>query len=149
MAKENYSAEQVQILVSGYDRTAPQEIRRQQVKDLAAALMRKESSIIGKLVSMQLYQPLTYSKKGAGESKETLVTQLESLFDVPAGLFDSLAKANKLALMRLVSETVDLLATLEEYQKAESAELDTGAGDIDNMEVNSDVSDPDPGSDVS
>lgn len=112
----NYTTEMETQLKDGYDPTAGQETRKTQVKALAAALGKKEQSIVGKLNKMGLYVKQVYIRKGSKRTKEQLAEDLENMFpNVADGVFESFAKANKTSLVRLISE---IEGEREDYETA-------------------------------
>lgn len=98
----NYTESMVARLHEGYDGSATDEVRKAQVKELAAELGKNEASIRAKLTSEGLYVPL--AKAPAGKNtvrKATLVAAIAEKLGVHVETVESLEKANKVALVHI------------------------------------------------
>jgi hypothetical protein len=96
---KNYSDEAVAELHAGYDVTAHEDVRTQQVAQLAAKLQKSPASVIAKLTREGLYIPKHKAPAGkAAVSKAELVTQIAKLLNVDEDVIGSLEKATKVVL---------------------------------------------------
>lgn len=98
----NYTAEQTAELVQAY-KEAPNE---ETVKAFAAQFGKSVRSIVAKLSREGVYQKKEYvSKSGeAPMAKEELASKIGELCDMSPAEMDSLAKANKTALVKLLQK---------------------------------------------
>ena len=97
----NYTPEQTALMVEQYS-AAP---TADTVAALATALGKTARSIVAKLSREKVYKAKTYATK-TGEtvvSKEDLADKLTKLADLTASEADSLTKANKTALKKIVA----------------------------------------------
>jgi len=102
MSKDtNYTDEVATAMVEAYQTCETQEARDQVVTDLAKNLNRNVASIRAKLVREGVYISKTVAKTPA-VTKADLVGQIADEVGVTADLFDSLEKANKNVLERIV-----------------------------------------------
>lgn len=102
----NYTAEQTAALVQGYLAGEP-------VAGLAAAFGKTTRSIIAKLSREGVYKAKEYTTK-TGEppvKKDTVAEKIGSIVDLSEGEIDSLTKANKTALAKILR----VLASDERY----------------------------------
>ena len=98
MKTPNYTAEQTAILVQGYLAGEP-------VAGLAAALGKTARSVIAKLSREGVYKAKEYTTK-TGEKpirKESVADKIGEACDLSEGEIDSLAKANKTALTKILN----------------------------------------------
>lgn len=104
MAKQvNYTPEQVETLMQGYNPELSYEERTAQVEALAMQLGKNKQSIVSKLSSMKVYVPKTYVTKTGGESvsKDDLSDRIALAMGENAESFETLAKANKAVLQKI------------------------------------------------
>jgi len=103
----NYTATDIEQLTAGYDPTAEQDVRKAQVKTLAAELGRKDASIIAKLVNLDLYVKMEHVAKDGSKSmsKEDRVTAISKEMGVDNDVIGSLVKAN-VSVIKMVQELV-------------------------------------------
>jgi DNA-binding ferritin-like protein len=97
----NYTAEQTAQMVEQYSANPTADT----VAELAKALGKTARSIVAKLSREKVYKAKTYATK-TGEaviSKEDLADKLTKLADLTAAEADSLTKANKTALKKIVT----------------------------------------------
>ena len=98
---ENYTAEQTAKMVADYVANPTQET----IAALAAEFGKTVRSIIAKLSREKVYKAKEYKTK-TGESvvkKDELADKLTTLADLTAAEADSLTKANKTALTKIVA----------------------------------------------
>ena len=92
----NYTPEQTQQLVTGYQAGTP-------VEQLAQALGKTTRSVVAKLAREGVYQPKTAAKGVQRVKKSDLVDQLAVACGVAPEVFESLEKANHDVLEALVA----------------------------------------------
>ena len=93
----NYTAEQTAILVQGYLAGEP-------VAGLAAALGKTARSVIAKLSREGVYKAKEYTDKNGEKpiKKDIVADKIGALCELSDGEIDSLAKANKTALAKIL-----------------------------------------------
>jgi hypothetical protein len=95
----NYTAEQTAALLEGYANGSSVEL-------LAAGFGKSVRSIVAKLSREKVYVKKEYKTK-AGEAvvkKDALADKMASVFDLTEAEADSLTKANKTALMKILAK---------------------------------------------
>ena len=103
----NYTDAMVARLHEGYDGSASDADRKEQVAALAAELGKSEASIRAKLTSEGIYVP--YSKAPAGKNtvrKAAMVGAIATQLGVHVETVESLEKANKVALALILQALV-------------------------------------------
>lgn len=101
--KVNYTDAMVARLHAGYDGEASDEVRREQVAELAVELGRNEASIRAKLVREGVYVAYAkVEKAGATVRKAALVQAIADEIDVDVDVVGSLEKATKVALGKVL-----------------------------------------------
>ena len=99
----NYTDEMVARLHEVYDVNADEATRDAQVKALAEELSKSAPSIRAKLTREGIYVPKAKVEKGkAGVSKAALVGSIAKALGVDEEVIESLEKANKTALRRVL-----------------------------------------------
>ena len=100
----NYSKEMVARLSEVYDGNADEATRDEAVKALAEELGKSPASIRAKLTSEGLYVPKEKTPKGKrSATKAELVAAIAKVINVPEEVVESLEKANKSALTRVLA----------------------------------------------
>jgi hypothetical protein len=103
----NYTDEMVARLHEVYDPQASDEVRQEQVKELAEELGRVPASIRAKLVREKLYVPLTKAPaKPKTPSKAVIVGVIAERLGVDEDVVGSLEKATKNTLIRIANALV-------------------------------------------
>lgn len=98
----NYTDEMVARLREGYDGSADEAVRDEQIKALAVELDRSPASIRAKLTSEGLYVPKAKAPAGkAAVRKAVLVSAIAAKMGVDEDVMGSLEKANKSVLVRI------------------------------------------------
>lgn len=96
----NYTFEQTQSVIASYKAGVP-------VAEIAAAMGKTARSIIAKLSREGVYQKKEYVSK-TGErpvKKDVQADELAALFDLTEAEADSLTKANKTALAKILAKS--------------------------------------------
>lgn len=137
MSKDkNYTDEQVKRMLAVYDPKGTVEERLAQVTALSKEFGKPNNrSVIAKLSREQVYIPAVKVSKVTGETpttKEDLVKNFEDIAGVERGTFETMGKANKLAITAAIKSMAHLLAELSEYKSP--PESDETAEDVDNRE---------------
>lgn len=133
-AKSSFTPDQVALLAAGYDGTAPEEVRRKFVKDMADKMGKQVRSIIGKISTMKASHNLDYvpySKPAPKIRKATnqeLVNDLAELTGIDISIMNSLTRSSKEVLLALV-------AYAEAVKAEQEAETETEAGQEANVEI--------------
>jgi|19_taG_2_1085344.scaffolds.fasta_scaffold07397_5 Tfp pilus assembly protein PilP len=102
---KNYTPEMVATMLDTYSPEASQDERDAQVNQLVVDLGRSKRSIVAKLSSLKVYVPKEYkTKQGAKPvSKAALVSVVASVCGADEDVFDSLEKANKNVIERIIA----------------------------------------------
>jgi hypothetical protein len=111
----NYTPEQFEKAKADYEAGVS-------VEKIAEALGKTTRSVIAKLSKEQVYKAKTYTTK-AGEKpvkKDAHADAIGAIFDLSEGEIESLTKANKTALVKIVSRVREMQNALE-LSQAESA----------------------------
>lgn len=111
----NYTPEMEARIREVYNGEATEAERKAQVAELAEEFGKKNSSVIGKMVRMGIYVPMSVKKANAGESKSDLVGEIANFIGVDSDLIGSLEKATKVALVKVR----DALAEAEKEEEIE------------------------------
>jgi hypothetical protein len=108
----NYTPEQTATVVSAYV-AAP---TKETVEALASSMGKTARSIIAKLSREGVYKAKEYTTKtgAAPIKKDEHATKIAELVGLSDGEADSLTKANKTALVKIVSHMVAMQATIDE-----------------------------------
>jgi len=100
----NYTDAMVARLHAVYDGEAPEAERDEQIEDLSAELGRSKPSIRAKLTREGIYVAKAKAPAGkAGVTKAVLVAAIAHTLEVPEEVVESLEKANKAALVRVLT----------------------------------------------
>ena len=101
IVKTAYTAEQTVALVAAYRETPTAET----VAAFAEQFGKSVKSIVAKLSREGVYQKKEYTTKAgvAPVKKEALADELQSIFNLSEAEADSLAKANKTALVKILA----------------------------------------------
>jgi hypothetical protein len=92
-----WSEIEVQSLQETYDPSAPEDIRKEQMENLAKRFDRSVQQIRSKLVSMGLYVSQS-AKKSKSEGKEEYIRALQAIMNDREGVLEGLEKATKQSL---------------------------------------------------
>ena len=99
----NYTAEQTTMMVANY-------AEGMSVADIAAALGKTTRSVIAKLSREKVYKAKEYVSK-TGEkpiAKDALADKMASVFNLTEAEADSLTKANKTALKKILDKFAEM-----------------------------------------
>jgi len=98
----NYTDEMVARMLEVYDAEAAQDERNAQVAQLAKELDKTVAGVRAKLVALGVYKAQEKTAGKAGVAKAELVKMLAEALELDEGVIETVEKANKTALVRIL-----------------------------------------------